>query len=97
MTQIESLRLRLADRGQEHLLQFEARLSDPQRIALIKQIESLDLDLYFARGDEIRTEISAKFTPERLEAEFRAAGLAIEDLLMDGEGLYGLSLSRTGD
>jgi L-histidine N-alpha-methyltransferase len=61
------------------------------------RIESLDLDLHLARGDEIRTEISAKFTPERLEAEFRAAGLAIEDLLMDGEGLYGLSLSRTGD
>lgn len=59
------------------------------------KIESLDLEISFARGEEIRTEISAKFTPERLNTELGAAGLVIEELLVDGGGLYGLSLSRT--
>lgn len=38
------------------------------------RVEALDLDLRFARGELMRTEISAKFTPERLDDELRTAG-----------------------
>ena len=47
----------------------------------------------FAAGEELRTEISAKFTPERLSGDLAAAGLTLEQLLTDDEGLFALSLS----
>lgn len=47
----------------------------------------------FAHGEEIRTEISSKFTPERLERELRQAGLALERLLLDDEGLFSVALA----
>jgi L-histidine N-alpha-methyltransferase len=47
----------------------------------------------FAAGEEIRTEISSKFTPERLERELREAGLALERLLRDDEGLFSVALA----
>ena len=37
----------------------------------------LGLDVHFANREELRTEISAKFTRERLEADLRAAGLVL--------------------
>jgi L-histidine Nalpha-methyltransferase len=46
----------------------------------------------FAPGDEIRTEISSKFTPERLERELKAAGLGLDRLLLDDEGLFSVAL-----
>ena len=57
-------------------------------------VGKLNLDVRFAAREEIRTEISAKFTRERLSADFAAAGLVVEDLLTDPDDLYGLSLSR---
>lgn len=38
------------------------------------RVEALDLELRFRRNELLRTEISAKFTPERLDDELRAAG-----------------------
>jgi hypothetical protein len=35
-------------------------------------IQALDLDVSFAAGEEMRTEISARFTPERLADDLRA-------------------------
>ena len=52
-----------------------------------------ELSLSFAAGDEIRTEISAKFTHERIERELSAAGLALVELFTDPDGLFGLSLA----
>jgi len=42
------------------------------------RVEALDLDVPFERGEELRTELSTKFTRGRLEADFAAAGLALE-------------------
>ncbi|MGH8899491.1 MAG: L-histidine N(alpha)-methyltransferase [Egibacteraceae bacterium] len=44
---------------------------------LVVHLADLDLDLDFARGEELRTEISCKFTRERVEATFSAAGLSL--------------------
>jgi L-histidine N-alpha-methyltransferase len=49
---------------------------------------------HFARNEEMRTEISTKFTPERLEETYADAGLELTDLWTDPEGLYALSLAR---
>ncbi len=39
-------------------------------------VRALDLPVRFAAGEELRTEISAKFTPERLCGDLSAAGLS---------------------
>ena len=57
-------------------------------------VRALDLEVHFDQGEELRTEISAKFTPKRLDADLKAAGLIFDELLTDGDGLYGLSLSH---
>jgi L-histidine N-alpha-methyltransferase len=44
-------------------------------------------------GEEIRTEISAKFTPEGVERELEAAGLGLERLWTDEGENFALSLS----
>jgi L-histidine Nalpha-methyltransferase len=41
------------------------------------RIPAIELDVAFARGEELRTEISAKFTPERVAADLAAAGLEL--------------------
>ncbi len=57
-------------------------------------IAELGLRVEFAAGEEIRTEISAKFTPERVRSDFAAAGLALESWMPDADGLFALSLGR---
>ena len=41
-------------------------------------VGALDLDVDFARGEELRTEICAKFRRARLEADYAAAGLELD-------------------
>ena len=64
------------------------------RRALTVRIRDLDLEVRFRRGEEMRTEISAKFTRERLEADLDAAALALVALHTDPEDRFALSLSR---
>ena len=47
----------------------------------------------FAAREELRTEISAKFTRERLAGDLAAAGLALVRVLTDPEDRFALSLS----
>ena len=48
---------------------------------------------HFAAREELRTEISAKFTRERLGADLAAAGLELREVLTDPDELFALSLS----
>jgi L-histidine N-alpha-methyltransferase len=57
-------------------------------------IGTLGLRVEFAAGEELRTEISAKFTRARLEADYAAAGLALERWYTDPQQLFALSLAR---
>jgi L-histidine N-alpha-methyltransferase len=52
------------------------------------------LDFTFDRGDEIRTEISCKFTRESLEAQLAGTGLRVDLWLTDPEMLFALALLR---
>ena len=49
---------------------------------------------HFARNEEMRTEISTKFTRERLEASYADAGLELVEWWTDPDELYALSLAR---
>jgi L-histidine N-alpha-methyltransferase len=56
-------------------------------------IDDLGMTVEFEAGEELRTEISAKFTRERLEADYRASGLAMEHWYTDEDELFALSLA----
>jgi L-histidine N-alpha-methyltransferase len=58
------------------------------------RLEQLGLEVRFAAGEEVRTEISAKFRRARLESELAAAGLAIDRFWTDPDGDFSLSLAR---
>jgi L-histidine Nalpha-methyltransferase len=57
-------------------------------------IRALDLQVAFAAGEEMRTEISTKFMRPGLEGIYAEAGLELTDWWTDDEGLYALSLAR---
>jgi L-histidine Nalpha-methyltransferase len=57
-------------------------------------VSALELDVHFDAGEEMRTEISAKFTRERLEGDLAAAGLRLVRWLTDPDELFALTLSR---
>jgi L-histidine N-alpha-methyltransferase len=57
-------------------------------------VRDLDLPVHFEAGEELRTEISAKFTNERLQGDLAAAGLELARWLTDPDGLFALTLSR---
>jgi dimethylhistidine N-methyltransferase/ergothioneine biosynthesis protein EgtC len=70
---------------------IEMRLrSVPEQQALVR---GLDLAVRFAAGEEMRTEVSAKFRRAGVEAELAAAGLALRSWWTDAGGQFGLSLS----
>lgn len=56
-------------------------------------VEALDLTVEFAEGEEMRTEISAKFRREKVEAELASAGLRLDRWMTDPNNDFALSLS----
>jgi L-histidine N-alpha-methyltransferase len=77
------------DREREWI-EMRLRATEPQQV----RIEALDLDIAFAAREELRTEISAKFTIDRLRADLAAAGLELVELYTDPEELFAVSLAR---
>jgi L-histidine Nalpha-methyltransferase len=66
--------------------------------AMSVYIADLDLRVEFAAGEELRTEISAKFTRGRVESDLEAAGLALEGWFTDDQELFGVTMARpSGD
>ncbi len=57
-------------------------------------IADLDLRVEFAAGEELRTEISAKFTRARIEADLEAAGLELDRWFTDEEELFAVTMAR---
>ena len=57
------------------------------------RVAALELAVDFAAGEEMRTEISAKFRRERVEAELAEAGLRLTHWWTDPAGDFALSLS----
>jgi L-histidine N-alpha-methyltransferase len=56
----------------------------------------LALDIVLENGEEIRTEISAKFRKKGIERELATAGFSVDCWWTDPEGRFALSLARAG-
>jgi L-histidine N-alpha-methyltransferase len=76
------------DRRQEWIeMRLRARCGCTVRIA------ALDLEVVFAPGEELRTEISAKFTRRRVDGDYAAAGLRRRGWYADQDELFAVSLA----
>ncbi|MEV4636332.1 L-histidine N(alpha)-methyltransferase [Actinoplanes sp. NPDC049548] len=69
-------------------IEMRLRAGSAQRV----RIGELGLTVDFAAGEEMRTEISAKFRREGLEAELARAGFALRHWWTDPANLFGVSL-----
>ncbi|WP_406432692.1 L-histidine N(alpha)-methyltransferase [Streptomyces sp. NBC_00631] len=63
------------------------------RVAQTVKVPALDLAVDFAAGEELRTEVSAKFRREGVTAELARAGLELTNWWTDSQGRFALSLS----
>jgi L-histidine Nalpha-methyltransferase len=78
---------------QEQWIEMRLRSVRDQQVT----VEALGLQVGFAAGEELRTEISAKFTEQRLAAEYRDAGLRLTSWWTDPAGDYAVSLACRDD
>jgi L-histidine Nalpha-methyltransferase len=76
------------DREQEWI-EMRLRALRPQ----VVEVRKLGITVHFANREELRTEISAKFTRERVEADLAAAGLALRAWMTDPDDLFALSVA----
>ncbi|MFC9624526.1 L-histidine N(alpha)-methyltransferase [Streptomyces sp. NPDC056930] len=63
------------------------------REALTVKVPDLDLMVSFEAGEELRTEVSAKFRKEGIRAELAAAGLSMDQWWTDSGDRFALSLA----
>ena len=70
---------------------IEMRLRSAERQQV--RLPAIGLTVSFAAGEEMRTEVSAKFRREGVQAELAAAGLTMTSWWTDEESRFGLSLS----
>jgi L-histidine N-alpha-methyltransferase len=59
------------------------------------RIDGADLEVEFEDGEEIRTEISSKFTREAVARELAGAGLRLDDFFTDDDGLFGVAFASS--
>ncbi|MBA2439105.1 MAG: L-histidine N(alpha)-methyltransferase [Thermoleophilaceae bacterium] len=55
------------------------------------RVNGAQLEVSFSDGEEMRTEISAKFTRDAVERELEAAGMGLDGFYTDDDGLFGLA------
>jgi L-histidine Nalpha-methyltransferase len=82
----------------EHVARYdaEAERMDIRLRSLLDQdvrLDGLDLEISFSAGEEMRTEISTKFTRERLESVYQSADMELRGWFTDAAGDYALSLA----
>ena len=71
-------------------IEMRLRSTRDQRV----RVRALDLEVAFDAGEEMRTEISAKFRPERVKDELRVAGLHMSEWWTDHGNDFGLALAQ---
>jgi L-histidine Nalpha-methyltransferase len=79
-------------RWDEENLWMDIRLRS--RVNQVVRIADLDLQIPFAAGEEMRTELSTKFLRPGLEGIYHEAGLELDQWWEDSGGRYALSLAR---
>jgi L-histidine N-alpha-methyltransferase len=63
----------------------------------VVSIPRLEMKVEFEAGEEMRTEISAKFTRSELERTYARVGLEMVEWWTDPDDLFALSLARRAD
>lgn len=86
-------------RGFEHIARFDTEnewveMTLRSRVDQSIRLEALEQSVSFAADERMRTEISAKFRPERVERELELAGFVLERWWTDSQNDFALSLSR---
>ncbi|GGQ40838.1 L-histidine N(alpha)-methyltransferase [Couchioplanes azureus] len=76
--------------AEQEWIEMRLRATSAQRV----RVAELGLTVDFAAGEEMRTEISAKFRRAGLEAELARAGFALRHWWTDPESLFGVSLAQ---
>ena len=76
----------------EERSRIEMRLAATE--AMTVKVPEIDLVAEFAAGEEMRTEISTKFTADRVADELAAAGMQVEGRWTDPAGDYLVTLAR---
>ncbi len=75
---------------EQRWIEMRLRAEGAQRV----EVRALGLEVTFAPGEELLTEISAKFTPEALVTELRRAGFALDATWGLIEGEFALALAH---
>jgi L-histidine N-alpha-methyltransferase len=83
----------------EHVARYDA---DEERVdirlrSLADQsvrLDGLDMDVSFAKGEEMRTELSCKFTEDSLKRAYADSGLEMAGFWTDPDRMFALSLAR---
>jgi L-histidine N-alpha-methyltransferase len=71
-------------------IEMRLRARWPMRVT----IPEVDLVVDFAAGEEVRTEVSAKFRRDGVDRELEDAGFALDHWWTDRDGLFAVSLAR---
>ncbi len=73
-------------------IEMRLRAQEAQHVT----VTDLALDIEFAEGEELRTEISAKFRREGITAELADAGFGVDEFWTDAQDRFALILARRG-
>lgn len=68
-------------------IEMRLRANGAQKV----RIDGASLEVTFDDGEEVRTEISSKFTRDAVGRELDQAGLRLDDFFTDGGGMFGLA------
>ena len=71
-------------------IEMRLRASSPQHVS----IPGLGISIDFEQGEELRTEVSAKFTPERIDAELVGGGFVVDHQFGAERGEFLLTLAH---
>ncbi|KJK59945.1 L-histidine N(alpha)-methyltransferase [Saccharothrix sp. ST-888] len=71
-------------------IEMRLRSRRPQTV----KVGALSLPVHFEEGEELRTEVSAKFRRSRVADELTAAGFRLTEWWTDEQGRFGLSLAE---
>lgn len=77
---------------QESWIEMRLRSLDDRTVA----VEGAGVEVALAAGEEIRTEISTKFTRAGVDGDLATAGLRLREFWTDAGGRFGLSLASPG-
>ena len=76
--------------GREERIDMRLRACEPERA----RIEALDLDVELEPGEELRIEISTKFSQDKLLADLADVGFAEGAFFTDASADFGVALVR---